>query len=121
MQGQVPQQIVQLVFVTQQAQMGLGHGRQQQAAVQIVHALAGRGIGGAGGAGDAAGVSAASTAYGAGGGGAGANTAQAGGANPFNGIDVNSLMFQIVNFAPPPPSSSPVSPRSTTPWVTWTA
>jgi serine/threonine-protein kinase len=24
---------------------------------------------------------------------------------PFNGIDVNSLMFQIVNFTPPPPSS----------------
>jgi len=24
---------------------------------------------------------------------------------PFNGIDVNSLMFQIVNFNPPPPSS----------------
>lgn len=24
---------------------------------------------------------------------------------PFNGIDVNSLMFQIVNFAPPPPTS----------------
>jgi len=27
------------------------------------------------------------------------------GQSPFNGIDVNSLMFQIVNFAPPPPSS----------------
>ena len=24
---------------------------------------------------------------------------------PFNGIDVNSLMFQIVNFTPPPPTS----------------
>lgn len=24
---------------------------------------------------------------------------------PFNGIDVNSLMFQIVNFTPPPPAS----------------
>ena len=24
---------------------------------------------------------------------------------PFNGMDVNSLMFQIVNFTPPPPSS----------------
>ncbi|MGV3628777.1 MAG: serine/threonine-protein kinase [Betaproteobacteria bacterium] len=24
---------------------------------------------------------------------------------PFNGIDVNSLMFQIVNFTPPPPST----------------
>ena len=24
---------------------------------------------------------------------------------PFNGIDVNSLMFQIVNFSPPPPSA----------------
>ncbi len=24
---------------------------------------------------------------------------------PFNGVDVNSLMFQIVNFTPPPPSS----------------
>jgi serine/threonine protein kinase len=27
------------------------------------------------------------------------------GQTPFNGIDVNSLMFQIVNFTPPPPSS----------------
>jgi serine/threonine-protein kinase len=27
------------------------------------------------------------------------------GQTPFNGIDVNSLMFQIVNAAPPPPSS----------------
>ena len=27
------------------------------------------------------------------------------GQSPFNGIDVNSLMFQIVNFAPPPPST----------------
>ncbi len=27
------------------------------------------------------------------------------GQSPFNGIDVNSLMFQIVNFTPPPPSS----------------
>jgi serine/threonine protein kinase len=28
------------------------------------------------------------------------------GQTPFNGIDVNSLMFQIVNFTPPPPSST---------------
>ncbi len=27
------------------------------------------------------------------------------GQQPFNGIDVNSLMFQIVNFTPPPPSA----------------
>ena len=27
------------------------------------------------------------------------------GQTPFNGIDVNSLMFQIVNFSPPPPST----------------
>ncbi|MGE4112012.1 MAG: serine/threonine-protein kinase [Burkholderiales bacterium] len=27
------------------------------------------------------------------------------GQSPFNGMDVNSLMFQIVNFTPPPPSS----------------
>ena len=27
------------------------------------------------------------------------------GQTPFNGIDVNSLMFQIVNFNPPPPTS----------------
>ncbi len=27
------------------------------------------------------------------------------GQTPFNGIDVNSLMFQIVNFTPPPPTS----------------
>ena len=27
------------------------------------------------------------------------------GQKPFNGIDVNSLMFQIVNFTPPPPSA----------------
>ncbi len=27
------------------------------------------------------------------------------GQTPFNGVDVNSLMFQIVNFMPPPPSS----------------
>ncbi len=27
------------------------------------------------------------------------------GQTPFNGIDVNSLMFQIVNFTPPPPNS----------------
>ena len=27
------------------------------------------------------------------------------GQTPFNGVDVNSLMFQIVNFTPPPPSS----------------
>ena len=27
------------------------------------------------------------------------------GQTPFNGVDVNSLMFQIVNFTPPPPST----------------